>query len=87
MFGVVIFGILAAVKTMESRRPPNLHLIANEQQSFWGQSRQKDGRITTQFAFRLRATNLTDKPILLATLRLLRTRASGEATESWRDTS
>jgi hypothetical protein len=70
--GAVMFGILAGARIIEQRRSKTVHLIAEEQQSFWGQSRQPDGRITTQFAFRLRASNLTDKPIRLLDLRLLR---------------
>ena len=70
----VAFGILAIFRTGEGRPPRTVHLIADDNQSFWGQSRQKDGRVTTQFCFRMQPTNLTDGPIVLSTLRLLKPR-------------
>jgi hypothetical protein len=47
VLGAAVFGILAAVKTVESRRRPSVHLIANNRQSRWGQSKQPDGGIIT----------------------------------------
>jgi hypothetical protein len=67
-------GILAGFRTWDGRPPKTVHLIADDFQSFWSQSRQKDGRITTQFCFRMKVTNLTDGPIVLSTLRLLKPR-------------
>ena len=65
----IVFFVLAGFRAWEDRPSKTVHLIANEGQSFWGQSRQKDGRIITQFALRMQATNLTDHPILLTTPR------------------
>jgi len=63
----------AAVKTIESRyRPPTVHLIPNNAQSLWAQSQQPDGRVTTQFSFRMQATNLTDTVIQLSEVRMSR---------------
>src|SRR5262249_38088034 len=73
VLGIAGFGILAAVKTIASRyRPPSVHLIANNAQSFWAQSRQQDGRITTQLSLGFQATNLTDNSIRLSAIRLSR---------------
>jgi hypothetical protein len=72
VLGAMIFGILAAVRTIEERSPPTVRLIANERQSLWAQAKQADGRITTQFSFRMQVTNLTDKPIRLSAVRLTR---------------
>jgi hypothetical protein len=72
---VGIVGIIFAIwRHLEERPKPTVFLIADEAQSFWGQSRQKDDRVTTQFCFRMQATNLTDKPIKLSTLRLIQPR-------------
>ena len=65
-------GILGIWRKLEDRPKPTVHLIADQSQSFWGQSRQKDGRVTTQFCFRMQVANLTDEPIKLSTLRLIR---------------
>jgi hypothetical protein len=71
--GAAVFGILAAVKTLESRRRPSVHLIANERQSLWGQSKERDGRrIATQLSFQMQATNLTGSPIKVSDVRLSR---------------
>jgi len=65
--GAVVLAILAAVKTIETHyRPPTVHLIPNNAQSLWTQSKQTDGRVTTQFSFRMQATNLTDTVIQLS---------------------
>jgi hypothetical protein len=72
MVSAIAFAILAVFKKIEGRPGKALHLIADEQQSFWAQSRQSDGRITTQFAFRFQATNLTDQAITFVTCRLVR---------------
>jgi len=53
-----VFGIW---RKLEDRSKPSLSLIPDEAQSFWAQSRQQDGRVTTQFCFRMQATNLTDE--------------------------
>jgi hypothetical protein len=67
------FGTLAAVKTIVGHyRAPSVHLIADETQSLWGQSRQPDGRTTTQLSFQAQATNLTDNFIKLSAVRISR---------------
>lgn len=71
VIGAAGLGILAAVKIIASRyRPPSVHLIANNAQSLWGQSRQQDGRITTQLSFRFQAANPADNFIRLSAVRL-----------------
>jgi hypothetical protein len=73
VLGGAALGIFAIIRTIEGRyRPPSVHLIANNAQSFWSQSRQPDGRIATQLAIRLRATNLTHHVITLSEARLIR---------------
>jgi hypothetical protein len=64
--------VFAAFKTYSERPKPILSLIPNEHQSFWGQSRQPSGQITTQFCLRFQATNLSDGAIMLSEIRLLR---------------
>jgi hypothetical protein len=66
-----VFGIW---RKLEDRSKPSLSLIPDEAQSFWAQSRQQDGRVTTQFCFRMQATNLTDEPVKLSALKLIRPR-------------
>jgi hypothetical protein len=68
----VVLSVLAAFKTYSERPPPTLSLLPQEDQSFWGQSRQTDGRITTQLALRFQATNLTDGAIMLSAIELRR---------------
>ena len=64
------FFILAAFKTYGERAQPNLALIVDERQSFWGHAVQTDGRIITQFALRFQATNLGDTTIQLSGVKL-----------------
>jgi len=66
LLSTVGLGILAGFRTWDGVPPKTVHLIADDFQSFWSQSRQKDGRITTQFCFRMKVTNLTDGPIVLS---------------------
>src|SRR5882757_11448416 len=40
----VVAGILGLARNLEARSKPPFHLIADEGQSFWSQTRQKDGR-------------------------------------------
>jgi len=49
-----------------------VHLIPNNAQSLWTQSKQTDGRVTTQFSFGMQATNLTDTVIQLSEARISR---------------
>ncbi len=65
-------GIFGIWRKLQDRPKPTVYLIPEDGQSFWAQSRQKDGRVTTQFCFRMQATNLTDEPIKLSALRLIR---------------
>ncbi len=72
VLGALVFGILAAVKTIEGRSRPSVHLIANNSRSLWGQSKQPNGRIITHLALHMQATNLTKKYIRLSAARLSR---------------
>ena len=67
-------GIFGIWRKLQDRPKPTVYLIPEDGQSFWAQSRQKDGRVTTQFCFRMQATDLTDEPIKLSALRLIRPR-------------
>lgn len=66
------FVILAAFKTYGERAKPDLSLIANERQSFWGHAVQADGSIMTQLSLRFQATNMGDTTIQLSGLKLNR---------------
>jgi hypothetical protein len=68
----LVLFVLAAFTTYSERPPPTLSLLPQESQSFCGQSRQPDGRITTQLELRFQATNLTGGAILLSALELRR---------------
>jgi hypothetical protein len=68
----VVLSVFAAFKTYSERPPPTLSLLPQEGQSFCGQSRQPDGRITTQLGLRFQATNLTDGAIMLSAIKLRR---------------
>ena len=48
--------------------------MADDRLSFWAQSRQQDGGVHTQYCFHMQATNLTDEPVRLSILRLVRPR-------------
>ncbi len=58
------------------------HITANEQQSFWHSPKQPDGSIMTQVAARLLVKNLTDEPLTLVGVRLLKPRIRGEIASS-----
>jgi hypothetical protein len=72
VLGAAIFAVLAGVKTIEDRRRPSVHIIANDRQSMWGQSTQTDGRVTTQLSLRMQVTNLRTRAIKLSAVRLVR---------------
>ncbi len=73
----VVFVALAVFRTWEDRPSKTVHMIADEAQSFWGQARQSDGHVWTTFNLHMQATNLSDHPILLTRLRLLKPRIRG----------
>lgn len=62
--------VLAFFKWLSERKPPNLSLIANMQQSFWAHSTQSDGSVITQLSLRFQATNLGDTTIQLSDIKL-----------------
>jgi hypothetical protein len=70
----IVGGIFGVWRKLEDRPKPTVFLIAEVGQSFWAQSRQSDGRVTTQFCLRMQATNLTNGPIKLSGVRLIRPR-------------
>jgi hypothetical protein len=86
----VVFGVLTAVrgaallvewmrswkKGREERK--RFHLTADPQQNFWSSAKQGDGSIVTQVVTRLAVKNLTDEPIGLAHVRLLKPKIPGE---------
>ena len=69
--GGVIFG---AWRKAEDRPKPTVYLMPDKPLSFWAQSRQLNGEVHTQYCFRMQATNLTDDPVKLSILRLVRPR-------------
>jgi hypothetical protein len=68
----LVLLVFASFKTYSERPAPILSLLPQEGQSFCGQSRQRDGRITTQLTLRFQATNLTDGAIMLSAIKLRR---------------
>jgi hypothetical protein len=70
----IVASILAGWRTIEGRTPPSVHLIPDDQQSFWSQCRQPNGNVTTQFCFRMQATNLAGHNVKLSALRLTKPR-------------
>jgi hypothetical protein len=60
----------------------NFHITANPQQSFWHSPKQPDGSIMTQIAARLFVKNLTDDPLALVSVRLVKPRIGGEVVSS-----
>jgi hypothetical protein len=76
--GAAILGIW---RKLEERPTPTVFLVGNEDQSFWGQSRQKDGHVITQFCSRMHATNLTSDPVELRGLKLIQPRVKRDYKE------
>jgi hypothetical protein len=68
----LVLLVFAAFKTYSERPKPTLSLLPEDGQSFCGQSRQADGRITTQLSLRFQVTNLTDGAIMLSRSELRR---------------
>jgi hypothetical protein len=68
----IVLFVFAAIKTYSERPKPTLSLLAQEGQSFCGQTRQKDGTIITQLTLRFLATNLTDGAIVLSSIEIHR---------------
>lgn len=72
----LVLIVFAISKTYSERaaelagRP--LALIANEQQSQWGQAKQPSGEIITHISLRFQAANLSDGSIMLSAVRLAR---------------
>lgn len=58
------------------------HITPNPQQSFWHSPRQPDDSIMTQVAARLFVKNLTDDPLTLVSVRLVKPRIGGEVVSS-----
>ncbi|MGD1039148.1 MAG: hypothetical protein ABR878_18740 [Roseiarcus sp.] len=68
----VVLPIIAAFKTYGERPKPSLLMVPVDGQSFWAQSTQSDGRVTTQFALNFQATNVSDHPIKLSDVKIRR---------------
>jgi hypothetical protein len=54
------------------------HMSPDERQSFWATARQRDDSTTTQIVVRFTAKNLTDAPLGLVSVRLIRPKIRGE---------
>jgi hypothetical protein len=67
-----VLPIVAAFKWWSERPKPSLVLLPMDNQSFWAQSTQADGRATTQFALKFQATNVSDHTIKLSDIALRR---------------
>jgi hypothetical protein len=90
IIGVVIFGVLAIVRTIallleripiwkaarNDRR--RFHLTAESRQSFWASTKQPDGSIVTQVVVRFAVKNRTMEPLALTRTRLVKPRVPGE---------
>jgi hypothetical protein len=70
VLAIPVLLVFAAFKTYIERPAPILSLLPL--QSFCGQSRQRDGRITTQLTLHFQVTNLTDGEIMLSAIELRR---------------
>jgi len=75
----ILFGALTVAKLARTvhdaitGKRRSVHLIANSRQSSWVQSKQSDGRVTTQLSLEIQVTNLTYRSIRLhEDIRLLR---------------
>jgi hypothetical protein len=74
----VVLPIVAAFKWWSERPKPSLVLLPIDNQSFWQQFIQSDGRVTTQFALRFQATNVSDHTIKMSDISLRRPWFGGE---------
>lgn len=76
LLAIAVLLVFAGFKTYGERaaeragRP--LALIANGQQSHWGQAKQPSGEVITSIALRFQATNLSDGSVMLSAIRLAR---------------
>lgn len=71
-FLFLVLSVFAGFKTYDERARPTLSLIPSETQSFWGQSRQTDGRVITSLRLHFQATNFSKGAIMLSAVRLHR---------------
>ncbi len=72
MLACVLLPIVAGFRTYSERPKPSLVLLPIEDTSFWGQSVQPNGKVTTQFMLRFQATNMTNGTIVLSEIVLRR---------------
>jgi hypothetical protein len=70
--GAVVFGVLSLAKTIEHRSVRTLHLIPDDQISFWQKAPGTGGKSATQLDLHFRATNLTGRPLLLSGITIKR---------------
>ncbi len=76
--GAAIFGIW---RWLDGRPATTVFLVPADDQSFWRQSPQNDGRVTTQFCFRMHVMNLTGNSVTLTRLKLIRPRFRSDCKE------
>src|SRR3974377_712888 len=74
VLGTIACATFAGFKTYGeiTRRPQQLSLIAQEQESLWSQSKQTSGQTITHLSLHFQATNVTDGSIMLSAVRLKR---------------
>jgi hypothetical protein len=70
--GAVVFGVLSVAKIIERRLVRTLHLIPDDQSSFWNKAPSTGGKSATQLSLHFRATNLTGRPLLLSDITIKR---------------
>ena len=66
------FAIFAVLKQYQERTVQTVHLFPIEVQSFCHRAVQNDGSVTTQIAIHMEVFNISEKPIWLPDVKLLR---------------
>jgi hypothetical protein len=69
---VVVLAVFAVFKAYTERAARPLVFIAQEQQSFWGETRQSTGQVTAQITLRFQVTNVADRNLKLSDVQLVR---------------
>ena len=64
------------------RSARKFHITADPQGSFWHSSKQPDGSVMTQISARFLVKNLTDDPLAVVSVRLVKPRLRGEVVSS-----
>ena len=68
----IAFAAFALLKHYQERSRQTVRLVPDETRCFYNRAVQNDGRVNTQIAIRMYVFNITDKPIWLSDVKLLR---------------